>query len=319
MLGQRARILNQVFVAATLAIGLLAYQNCSKLKVNSEDQTTAPKNNGGIYGGKPYRHYQNHQCADGSFLEGEILYSSTAFLTRENCEVVSPARELQPSEYQLTSAGLQFGNRIFVASDPEFVQNKARISNGALTANISTVTFDQPTQPGHLLLCMIEFKDPSRSIQSVTGSSGAAFSPINQVSSINSQWITSLWYLENAPIETSVSVNFTGPTDESTLDCFEYGGIATANALEGQIAVDGSGSPDVNLSNVSEGSLVFYYFVIEGSEVASPAPGFTTRSAIQDNIAGDLVAAAAGTYSAAPGPSPASWNLSMVAFRRSAP
>lgn len=306
-------------VTVVLAAGLLFFQNCSKMRLSGGPQDSAAKNNGGIYGGKPYRHYQLDKCADGSNLEGEILYSSSALLVRENCLPVSPPRELSPAEYQVTAQGLVYGSRLFVAEDPGFIQNKSNVVGAATTANLVAVTFDQPTQPGHLLVCMVEFKDVTRSVTSVVGSSGSTFTRINQVRSSGSQWTTELWYLENSPSESSARANFIGPSDETTLDCFEYSGIATANALESQVTSEGSGAPQATLSGVSDGSLVFYYFVIDSSESATPAPGFNIRSAVKDNMAGDLVATSNGSVAAAPGPNAVSWNMTMAAFRRSGP
>lgn len=319
MRGRVERIVNLSLIAAILGASLFGFQNCSKLRISGESQGPAAKNNGGIYGGKPYRHFQLEKCSDGSSLEGEILFSASALLVRENCAPVVPPRELTPSEYQMTAQGLVYGNRLFVSNDPEFIQNKATVVGGSITASLTVVYFDQPTQAGHLLLCLVEFKNTSRSVASVVGASGAAFSRINQARSAGSEWTTELWYLENAPSENSVRVNFNGPFDESTLDCFEYGGVATANSLESQVAVEGSGNPMANLPGVSDGSLVFYYFVIDSSETATAAPGFTTRSAVQDNIAGDLVATSSGSYAAIPGPNPLSWNMTMASFRRAGP
>lgn len=112
-------ILKSLSLGVTLALALVAFQNCSPSAVSvNESSSEALKGNGDVYGGKAYiTILEQGECADGTQLDSLISAENDQYLlVREKCTDMNPSVPIPTEEVKVIRQGLVYKDRIYAES-----------------------------------------------------------------------------------------------------------------------------------------------------------------------------------------------------------
>ncbi len=239
-------------LVGTAFFTLLAFQNCGMNRDFSTgsavNKATTANNNGTPYYGKPYDYGASCSGPDPVTSRITVVSPLSAFLVKENCQILNPPVPLSASDYQLDQADpnlLYYRNLTFVAQGSTAMVQKTE-GNNPNTNLVSTRTFPLPLTAGNLLVCFVNYSSVNgATITSLTDSAGNTYlkagGPVATVG-VNSGGLSEVWYAQNirAASNSTVSVNYsTSVGGNATVVCSEFSGVATTGALDGYVASSG--------------------------------------------------------------------------------
>jgi hypothetical protein len=224
-----------------------AFQNCSRVDHSSSgDQSSSSKDNGEPYYGKPYDNGSG--CAGTDSARARILYVSAteAYLTKDNCQPVFPAKPLAAGDFQLDSANpnqLFYQGATFVASHQAALAQKLENSYNPGGSSISA-SLSSPTSAGNLLVCFFVYANTSVSLTAVQDSQGKAFrralAPQATVGVAAGSQVEA-WYSENISAGvTGFTAQFSAAVGKPTVVvCSEFSGVVTSGSLDAATTSNG--------------------------------------------------------------------------------
>jgi hypothetical protein len=306
----RLRSTSQSVIAALVLVLIICFQNCSQIKQSgsgsNQSKSELNNNNGEPYLGKPYEN--GRDCVGADPVRSRILYvsPSKAYLAKDSCQLIEPARELPAGSFQLDSADptrLQYNGLTYVAtSKASFVQKAEAIQAAAATI---TADFANSSTAGDLIVCFVDYKNAGGAVvTSVTDSSGNAFvralGPTPNVGQSAGRQ-SEAWYAENTAGSAGLSLTaaLSSATD-AILVCEEFAGVAASQSLDGVVASTNltppGGTALVGPVATTASDDLLVSAVWHTQTAPTPGPGFTLISNFSDDIYMYGLGSAPGNY-----------------------
>lgn len=201
-----------------------------------------------------------------------------------------------------------------------FVQENYATPQGSQTT--VAVTYTKAQTAGDLNIVVVGWNDSTRRVASVVDSKGNTYSiavgPTIQSGSASQV----IYYAQNIAAATSnsntVTVTFNSGATSPDIRIAEYGGIATADALDVTAAAQGTSgaSNSGSASTTNSNELLVAANLVQQSTTAA-GTGFTKRviTSPDGDILEDSIPITTGSYSATASVSGGAWIMQMAAFR----
>jgi hypothetical protein len=235
---------------------------------------------------------------DGDIAEDELV---TTTGTHTATAPVSP-----PGGWIMQALGLRAANSSLPPPPVTYVQSAYSTPQGKVSK--VTATFATPQTLGDLNVVAIGWNDSTATISSVTDSAGntyiLAVGPTVQTGLATQ----AIYYANNiaAASSSSVTVTFNVAANSPDLRILEYAGAAATNPIEVAAGATGtSANSTVSLTTASAGDLIFAANLVQ-TITTGAGTGFKSRVITEPDgdIAEDMTAGAAGSYTAAAPVSP---------------
>lgn len=298
------------FVAALISLSLI-FQNCARTATSSTDKTPVIQfaGNGGPYEGKTYASLE--LCADQTPKTRIFVQNlNSALLLRENCQDVVPSQGLDGTQFSLSQ---QAPFEMTYQGEPLRMESRQiefkQGSGTGLLPNSSSaqISMNALTQ-GNLLVCAVylyEYDNRDVSL-GISDSAGNVFRSAVGLTTFPTLYAAyyahqyAIYYAENITGGNStVTATFGLTSGGSELNCMEYSGVASSNALTGSAFNSGATPTNINLGplNASGNQLLLGFSYSYGKINLSGLGTERYVGTMHSNMVSDRIVPVAGTYS----------------------
>ncbi len=298
------------FFIVAVTSALVLFQNCTPRTQfsDAEKGSLQAADSGWPHEGKVYVSVENCAGETEPVAKIKLVTNGTSLLVKEACQILptpTPVAETDLILDPATPEELLYQGRAFVLEpdtpNPAAFRQSSSQWNTTPALSFQGAPMSGATEAGDLVVCAVLYNSPTAvaEVSSITDNLGNVFRRGTQPTMAGRAqgfvgYTSEVWYAENsnAGVGLTPLVTFSEniPANQM-INCYQYSGIETVNALDQAVSHADTADPDCNiqLGPVSTNWSNELVFVATFGPITSMGPDLTVRGSIADGASDRMI------------------------------